>query len=154
MKRRFSPWLWIPVAGLALMLIANLAMVLAAKYVRPSRVSPQPYADSARFDDEKARAEAFTAAGGRLVVVSVGSGHVRCHLETPAGITLAGPAHVSCWRPDAPELDRRLEWVAVAEPIEIALSKAGRWRLTIDNEKPITAMDGMGFRCEAVVEVP
>lgn len=141
-------WIWVPVAGIALTVAFNGALILTARQVRPTRVEEHPYQASARIDDEKVRQAAFRQAGLRLAT-TITAGRLTLALEAPATTTLHGPATIALWRPDEPALDATIAWPDVATPIAVPLGRPGHWRLQL--ELPAAPGWPLGARSVTVV---
>jgi hypothetical protein len=141
----FNVWPWLPVIVIGAAVIANAAIVMAAKRVNPQKVEEQAYAASAFFDADKAAAEAFAARGHRLDVQAPDPARL---LLTITGTALSGPAEVRLYRPDAAQADRRVPWPEVATPLTIPLDRTGVWRLDVR----LTAADDTRLAARTVID--
>lgn len=141
-------WIWVPVAGIALAVVFNVALIITAHRVRPTRVEAHPYQDSALIDAEKERSAAFVRAGLVLSATPDDQG-VALRLSAPTGTTLSGSAAIALWRPDDPELDAAITWTDVTHPAAVPLSRTGRWRVRL--ELPAAPGWPLGARSELVI---
>lgn len=143
--RPFNFWPWLPVFVIGAAVIANVAIIMAAKRVSPQKVEEQAYAASAHFDADKAAGEAFTARGHQLDIATPDQSTLRLAISgTPA----QGAGDVRLYRPDAPDADRRVAWSDVTMPLTIPLSRAGVWRLDLR----LTAADGTRLAARTVID--
>jgi hypothetical protein len=142
--RPFNFWPWLPVVVIGAAVIANGAIILAARRVSPQKVEEQAYAASAHFDTDKAAAEAFTARGLRLVVATPNPNTL--HLSISGGASGAG--EVRLYRPDSPGADRTVAWADVAQPLTIPLTRHGVWRLDLR----LSASDGERLAARTVID--
>lgn len=142
--RPFNFWQWLPVFVIGAAVIANTAIIVVAKRVNPQKVEEQAYAASIYFDSDKAAAEAFTARGLRLAVITPDANTLQ--LTISGGATGAG--EVRLYRPDAPGADRTVAWADVAQPLTIPLTRHGVWRLDLR----LSASDGERLAAKTVVD--
>jgi hypothetical protein len=125
--RPFNIWPWLPLIVIGAAAIANGVFVVVARRVSPQKVEDRPYAASAHFDADKAAGAAFTAKGYRLEVAAPSPASLRLGVSGGA----SGAAEVRLYRPDAPSADVAVPWPDVAQPLTIALSRQGFWRLDL-----------------------
>ena len=125
--RPFNFWPWLPVIVIGAAAIANGVFIVVARRVSPQKVEDQPYAASVHFDADKAAGVAFTTKGYRLEVAAPTP--TSLHLSISGGASGAG--EVRLYRPDAPSADVTVAWPDVAQPLTIALSRQGFWRLDL-----------------------
>ncbi len=124
---RFNFWPWLPVFVIGAAVVANVAIIIAAKRVSPQKVEDQPYAASVHFDADKAAGEAFSAHGYRLDVTAPEP--TRLHLALTGAASGAGS--VRLYRPDAPSADQVVPWDDVTRPLIIPLTRQGLWRIDL-----------------------
>jgi len=144
-SRPFNFWPWLPVIVIGAAVIANTAMIMAARRVSPQKVEEQAYAASAHFDSDKAAAEAFTARGHRLDTSAPDPSTLR--LVITGGVP-SGAAEVRLYRPDARGEDRTVAWADVAQPLTIPLSRQGVWRLDLR----LSASDGERLAARTIID--
>lgn len=142
--KSFNFWPWLPLFVIGAAAIANGAIILVAKRVSPQKVEDQPFAASAHFDADKVAGEAFTARGFRFVVTAPDPASLRLAISGAA----RGPAEVRLYRPDAPGADTAVAWADVAQPLTIALSRQGVWRLDLR----LTTSDGEHLAARTVID--
>jgi nitrogen fixation protein FixH len=142
--RRFNPWPWLPVFIIGAAAIANVAIIMVANRVSPQKVEDQAYAASARFDTDKAEAEAFAAKGYRLLVTAPDPMSLRLSI---AG-TASGAGEVRLYRPDAPSADHAVLWSDVAQPLILPLARQGLWRIDLR----LIGSDGERLTAKAAID--
>jgi len=147
-EKSFNFWPWLPLFVIGAAAIANGAIILVAKRVSPQKVEDQPFAASVHFDADKIAGEAFTARGLRLAVTAPEP--TKLHLIISGGDSgqARGPAEVRLYRPDAPGADTTVAWADIAQPLTIALSRQGVWRLDLR----LTASDGEHLAARTVID--
>lgn len=124
-------WPLVPVIGLTAVLIPSVCMLIAARQVRPTAVTTQPYLDSLRHDERTAERQAFAAAGLRLETRDLGGRRIEFTVVAPAGAATASASELILYRPSDSALDRQLPWSDPALPLTSELPRHGRWRATV-----------------------
>jgi nitrogen fixation protein FixH len=143
--RSFNFWPWLPAFVIGAAVIANVAIIIAAKRVSPQKVEEQAYAASVHFDADKAAAEAFIARGHQLDTSAPDSSTLRLVINgTPA----QGAGELRLYRPDAPGADRTVAWSDVTQPLVIPLTRQGVWRLDLR----LVAPDGTNLAAKTVID--
>lgn len=132
--RRFNPWMWLPVLVIGAAAIPNLVLIAVARKARISKVEEQPWLAAGRIDQDKERARAFAAAGGRLSVTATGRS-ITCRLEAPP----ATGATIRCYRPSDAALDRSLPWSDPSRPLDAVLPADGHWVLGLEVDGSVVA---------------
>lgn len=147
-SRSFNFWPWLPVFVIGAAVVANVAMILAAKRVNPQKVEEQAYAASIRFDSDKAAGEAFSARGLRLMIATPDATTLQLSIAGLTNGSTSGPGEVRLYRPDAIGDDRTVVWNDVAQPLTIPLTRHGVWRLDLR----LRASDGEHLAAKTVID--
>ncbi len=128
--RRFNFWVWLPVFVIGASAIANTAMIIVARQVKPTRVEAQPWLASGLIDQHHAKAKAFTAAGWRFALAPTATG-VQCTLSGGDASSALGSFAVGVYRPDDAKLDQLQPWPDPRQPLDLSLARSGAWRVTL-----------------------
>jgi hypothetical protein len=139
-KRR-NLWPWLPVVGLVVVIIPNVALFIVTRRVRPAMVEQHPYLASQHIDAEKARRAAFVAAGLTLDLAVRDPRHLVCRLIAPTPVAGIHDLRLHLYRPDDITGDRILDWPDATTPLEVELPKAGTWRVHVSLAAGTTEME-------------
>lgn len=108
-------------------MIPSIIMLVVAKDLRIAKVDARPYVVSSAIDADRHALATLRAGGFRYDLHTTGSAVV-------AEMSGALPEHVRLviQRPDDAGADQVFPWDKTSNPLEIALSRPGRWQIRLE----------------------
>jgi hypothetical protein len=122
-------WALLPVFVILLAAIPNGILIYHAKLRKPASVETDTYEKSRNYDQEVAARTRFQERG-LVLDARPEPGAIALSLEGASGRRMQDFS-IALYRPDDPSQDRTLAWNDPAVAVQVPVSRAGNWQLTL-----------------------